>query len=158
MGKYRLMGFVVLAALVLGSLSMGLLAIAVQAPPAAQALAGGTQVVIERFTFAPAELRVAVGTTVTWTNKDSVAHTVTSREGAWGSRLLQQDERYSYTFAKEGVYDYACSPHPSMQGRIIVGNPPASEVTGNKAGSGPHMQSMDAMMGGGMMHGITMGK
>ncbi|GEM_PF-6102575 len=157
MAKYRLIGFVALAALVLGTLSTGLLAIAVQPPSTVQGLAGGTQVVIERFAFTPAELRVAVGATITWTNNDPVAHTATGRDGTWGSQLLQQGERYSYTFVKEGVYDYACSPHPSMQGRIIVGNPPASELTGNNVGAGSYMQSMDAMMGGGTMHGTMMG-
>lgn len=159
MDKSRLLGLIVLAALALGTLSTGLLAMVVQAPPAVQGPTGGTQVVIEQFAFTPAELRVEVGTTVTWTNKDATAHTVTGRDGTWGSRLLQPGETYSYTFAKEGVYDYACSPHPSMRGRVIVGNPPASNATGQDQGTGSNHLSMESMMsGGGMMNGYRMSK
>jgi plastocyanin len=79
------------------------------------------QVKIENMAFGPDILTVKKGTTVTWTNNDSVAHTVTS-EGATGpkSELFGKDKTYSYTFDTVGNYAYFCQPHPSMKAKIIV--------------------------------------
>lgn len=82
-----------------------------------------TTVTIKDYKFQPAAITVAPGTTVTWTNKDSVQHTVTSSQGApvaFGSELLKQDETFSYTFQKTGTYPYYCKPHPYMKGTVYV--------------------------------------
>ncbi|MBI0584780.1 MAG: cupredoxin family copper-binding protein [Methanomassiliicoccus sp.] len=83
---------------------------------------GGSAVNIQNFAFDPTPLTVPVGTTVTWTNNDSIAHTATSTSGpaSFDSGLLDQGETYSYTFEQAGTYDYYCTPHPFMQAQIIV--------------------------------------
>lgn len=75
---------------------------------------------IESFSFAPGELTVAVGTTVTWTNRDEIPHTVVSTDGVFKSKVRDKDETFSYTFAKAGTYPYICSLHPKMTGKVIV--------------------------------------
>jgi plastocyanin len=76
---------------------------------------------IANFTFAPAELAVAPGATVTWTNHDDIPHTVTSSDGAFKSPALDTDESFSFTFARGGSYQYFCSLHPHMVGTVTVG-------------------------------------
>jgi plastocyanin len=73
---------------------------------------------IQNFTFNPATLTVKKGTTVTWTNNDSVAHQLKS--AAFNSTGLTNDQTFSFTFTTAGTFDYACAIHPSMTGKIIV--------------------------------------
>jgi plastocyanin len=63
-----------------------------------------------------------VGTVVTWTNSDVVAHTATATnpQGAFNSGNLNTGQSYSFTFDTAGTYDYFCSYHPFMKGTIIV--------------------------------------
>jgi amicyanin len=77
-------------------------------------------VTIQNFAYSPATLTVPVGTTVTWTNEDSVRHTVTTRTSLFDSGLLSQGQTFSYTFNQKGTYDYYCTVHPYMTGKIIV--------------------------------------
>ena len=79
-----------------------------------------TEVKIDNFSFGPNELKVAVGTTVTWTNRDDIPHTVVSTDGAFKSKVVDTDEKFSFTFSKGGTYTYFCSIHPKMTGRIVV--------------------------------------
>ncbi|HIG94367.1 MAG: Blue (Type 1) copper protein [archaeon GW2011_AR13] len=82
---------------------------------------GDYNIEINNFAFAPQELIVKVGSTVVWNNKDSVKHTVTSDSGTeLGSELLGNGESYSHTFNNVGTFEYHCTPHPSMTGKIIV--------------------------------------
>jgi plastocyanin len=74
---------------------------------------------IDNFTFAPAELTVKVGDTVTWTNHDDIPHTVVSA-GKFRSKALDTDNSFSFTFAAAGDYKYFCSLHPHMTGMIKV--------------------------------------
>jgi amicyanin len=76
------------------------------------------EVEIVDFAFSPATVTIAVGDTVTWTNADAVAHTATG--AGFDSGLLEQGESYSVTFTAPGTYDYLCTPHPTMTGRIVV--------------------------------------
>ena len=78
------------------------------------------EVKIDNFSFGPATVAVAVGTTVTWTNRDDIPHTVVSTDKAFKSKVLDTDERFSYTFSKAGDYPYFCSIHPKMTGKIVV--------------------------------------
>ena len=80
----------------------------------------GAEVEIENFAFTPATITVKVGTTVTWTNKDTVRHTVTSDKGLFDSGLFGKGESFSFTFTEAGTYTYHCTPHPNMKGTIIV--------------------------------------
>jgi plastocyanin len=76
---------------------------------------------ISNFSFNPATLTVKKGTRVTWTNNDSVGHTVTADNGSGpGSGLLNNGDSYNYTFDATGTYPYHCSVHPSMKGTVIV--------------------------------------
>jgi len=77
---------------------------------------------IQGMAFSPGSLTVAAGTKVTWTNKDSAPHTVTSTGSPsfTSSGTLSQNGTYSFTFVTAGTYTYICSIHPSMQGTIIV--------------------------------------
>lgn len=75
---------------------------------------------IANFSFGPNELEIKVGTTVTWTNEDSVAHTATSDDGSFDSGSLRQGSSYSFTFSEPGTFSYICTFHPSMTGTITV--------------------------------------
>jgi plastocyanin len=82
---------------------------------------GVNTVTIQNFAFAPAALTVKVGTTVTWINQDSDAHTVTSQhQGPLKSAALSTGNRYSYTFTKPGSYSYLCTIHPFMTATVTV--------------------------------------
>jgi plastocyanin len=77
-------------------------------------------VTIDNFTFSPKELTVAVGTTVRFVNHDDIPHTVVEKKLSFRSKALDTDDAYSYTFATAGSFDYFCSLHPHMVGKIIV--------------------------------------
>jgi plastocyanin len=78
------------------------------------------EVKIDNFSFGPAELTVAVGTTVTWTNRDDIPHTVVSTDKLFKSKVLDTDEKFSYTFTQAGSFPYFCSIHPKMTGKVVV--------------------------------------
>jgi len=80
------------------------------------------EVKIDNFSFGPAELTVSVGTTVTWTNRDGIPHTVVSTDEpkVFKSKVLDTDEKFSFTFTKAGTYPYFCSIHPKMTGKVMV--------------------------------------
>jgi plastocyanin len=75
---------------------------------------------IQGFVFQPATVSVPVGTTVTWTNRDPVAHTVTDVNQVWDSGLFEESATFSKTFDTPGTYTYYCIPHPIMMGTIEV--------------------------------------
>ena len=81
----------------------------------------------------PNDINIAVGDTVTWSNDDTAAHTVTSGSPADGptlvfdSSLFMAGATFSYTFDTEGTFDYFCMVHPWMQGSVIVGAAMAEE-------------------------------
>jgi plastocyanin len=87
---------------------------------AAAAQSATAEVKIDNFSFGPATLTVAVGTTVTWVNHDDIPHTVVSTDGVFKSKVLDTDEKFSFTFSKAGSYPYFCSIHPKMTGKVIV--------------------------------------
>lgn len=78
------------------------------------------EVGIQNFAFAPKEVVISAGATVTWTQKDGAPHTVTAKDGSFDSGTLAQGERFSQTFSRKGVYEYICRIHPSMTGKITV--------------------------------------
>jgi plastocyanin len=80
-----------------------------------------TEVLIDYFAFAPANIVVDVGTTVTWTNLDGVDHTVTSDDDdLLDSENLGEDDTFSHTFDTPGEYNYHCKPHSNMHGLVTV--------------------------------------
>jgi plastocyanin len=78
------------------------------------------EVKIDNFSFGPTELTVTVGTTVTWTNRDDIPHTVVSTDKVFKSKVLDTDEKFSYTFTQVGSFPYFCSIHPKMTGKVVV--------------------------------------
>jgi plastocyanin len=82
--------------------------------------ASSAEVKIDNFSFGPTPLVVAVGATVTWTNRDDIPHTVVSNDKVFKSKALDTDDKFSFTFTKAGTYPYFCSLHPKMTGQIVV--------------------------------------
>ena len=70
--------------------------------------------------FSPERLTIKAGTTVTWTNRDDIPHTVASKDRAFKSKVMDTDESFSFTFSTPGEYTYFCSLHPHMTGTIVV--------------------------------------
>src|SRR6185369_11885793 len=81
---------------------------------AAQTKPAAVDIKIDNFSFSQAELKIPVGTTVTWTNRDDIPHTVVNTDKAFKSKVLDTNEKYSFTFASAGTYPYFCSIHPKM--------------------------------------------
>jgi plastocyanin len=82
--------------------------------------AADIEVKIDNFTFNPQQITVKAGTTVTWVNHDDIPHTATSKTGVFRSKALDTDDKFSFTFATPGKFDYFCSLHPHMTGTIVV--------------------------------------
>jgi len=95
--------------------SFGSLAAAV-GPAAAE----DARVTIDNFPFAPQRVTVKAGTTVTWINGDDIPHTIASTAKAFRSKVLDTDDKFSFTFATPGAFEYFCSLHPHMTGTIVV--------------------------------------
>lgn len=77
-----------------------------------------TTVIIKNFAFAPVQLNIKAGTTVKWINKDSAPHEITSE--TFNSEVLGTGDSFEFKFTQNGTYDYLCSLHPSMNGKVIV--------------------------------------
>lgn len=77
-------------------------------------------VTIQNMAFTPPDLHMKVGETVTWTNKDTNAHTVTSDQGSFESGSLRNGASFSFTFTSAGTFTYHCAIHPSMTASVIV--------------------------------------
>lgn len=80
----------------------------------------GPSVTIDNFSFSPTPITVPVGTTLTWTNRDDIPHTVVSDDKKFKSKALDTDEKFSFTFSEPGTYSYFCSIHPKMVAKVIV--------------------------------------
>jgi plastocyanin len=94
----------------------GIPSVAANDPPSE----ASADVKIDNFSFGPQTLTVSVGTTVVWTNRDDIPHTVVSTDGVFKSKVRDTDEKFSYTFTKAGTYPYFCSVHPKMTGKVVV--------------------------------------
>ncbi|HET6959255.1 MAG TPA: metallophosphoesterase [Vicinamibacterales bacterium] len=83
--------------------------------------AQGRAIAIDNFSFAPHDTTIPVGAAVTWTNKDDVPHNIVSTARLFRSPVIDTDGQFTYRFDKPGAYDYYCSLHPKMTGRVVVG-------------------------------------
>jgi plastocyanin len=70
--------------------------------------------------YTPDDLSVAVGTTVTWTNTDSISHTSTSDATGWNSGIVAPGGQFSFAFQTAGTFPYHCTIHPGMVGAVTV--------------------------------------
>ena len=74
------------------------------------------------YKFAPEDITVAVGTTVTWTNNDNFTHSVRLLDSG-ETQFMKPGESVTHAFATSGLYQYDCSLHPKdMQGSVLVGS------------------------------------
>jgi plastocyanin len=79
-----------------------------------------THITIDNFSFKAATVTVPAGTTVVWENGDDIAHNVVALDGTFRSQALDTEDKFSFTFATAGTYEYFCSLHPRMKGEIVV--------------------------------------
>lgn len=79
-----------------------------------------TKVAIVNYEFQPANIQVKLGTKVTWTNQDNVAHTVTFKNGMKDSGSIAQNASFSYTFTQPGKFAYYCDYHTEMIAQVTV--------------------------------------
>ena len=82
--------------------------------------AADTEVKIDNFTFNPPRVIVKAGTTVRWENGDDIPHTVTATAKQFNSKVLDTEQKFSFTFTTPGTYEYFCALHPHMTGTIVV--------------------------------------
>ena len=97
----------------------------------------GPVIKLSRLMFMPATTEIKVGTTLTWTNDESISHTVTSGEatgidkttslrsgekpdGTYDEQLAKKGDSFSFTYDKAGTYPYYCDIHKGMNGEIVV--------------------------------------
>jgi plastocyanin len=86
----------------------------------ATAATGSGAVGIANFKFGPAEVHVAVGGSVVWTNNDTQQHTATSA-GNFDAGAIQPGASATVEFKTAGSFTYICSFHPFMMGTVVVG-------------------------------------
>jgi plastocyanin len=95
---------------------------------------------IKNFGFSPATITVTAGSTVVWTNNDSVQHDITFDAGGIASSVLNHNDTFSHAFPTPGTYHYICSIHPFMHGTVIVTGSGSNNATATQpqpaAGSG----------------------
>jgi plastocyanin len=87
----------------------------------ASAQAGAAAVIAQETTFSPPTLTVPAGTTVTWTNADQAAHTVTADDGSFDAGFIAAGQTVSLTFDTPGTYPYYCIPHGAPGGAGMAG-------------------------------------
>ena len=97
-----------------------------------------TTVEIKSFSFQPASITIPAGATVTWVNRDAVAHTVTADDDSFKSPSIAGDGgKFEHTFSEAGTYKYHCTPHPSMKGEVEV---TSASVSSSPASSRPKVK------------------
>jgi len=115
--RAALLGAISLASLVFAGMPVG---------PSANEAAVQPAIRIENFSYAPSTLVVAPGSTVTWTNADDDVHTVVEKERKFKSAALDTNDTFAQTFTTPGEFEYFCSLHPRMVGKIVVKSPGSS--------------------------------
>ena len=109
--------------------------VASSAPVEATAIESAAVSIID-LTFEPAAIEIDAGGVVTWTNDDDgIPHTVTARDGAFDSGVLESGDSFSQTFATPGSYDYFCAIHPTMTGTVVVRDAVAPDDIEDTAGA-----------------------
>jgi plastocyanin len=84
---------------------------------------------VEKWGYAPASRKVATGTWVTWSNNGYDTHSVTATDESFDSGLLNPSEGFSWYFDQDGTYEYVCTLHTWMTGKVVVGSGVAPEAT-----------------------------
>jgi plastocyanin len=79
---------------------------------------GANEVWIQGMAFNPASVTVTAGTTIKWTNKDSITHTVTADDNSFDSGNIAANGTFSHTFSSAGTFTYHCKIHPNMTASV----------------------------------------
>ncbi len=77
-------------------------------------------VTIDDLSFSPATVRIGVGDTVVWTNRDDKDHSVHASDGSFRSGNIRPGKSFSLTFARPGTHHYGCQYHPRERGTVVV--------------------------------------
>jgi plastocyanin len=104
----------------MGVVSSALFTFGVYAQMTDRVVPAAAKVSIANFAFTPAAITIAPGETVTWTNDDGAPHGLVYGDGKAGTDLLLPGAAFSRRFDQAGSYDYNCSIHPYMTGRVVV--------------------------------------
>jgi plastocyanin len=75
---------------------------------------------IDNFTFKPDIITVPVGTRIVWQNDDDIPHSIIETQDKFHSPALDTEDKYAFTFAAAGTFDYFCGLHPHMKGKVVV--------------------------------------
>ncbi len=90
-------------------------------PGQTQTSSPSLSVEIKSFAFNPETINISKGQTVTWIQLDPAPHTITSVNSVFpNSPSLSKGQTYNYTFNETGTFEYYCSIHPGMKGKVIV--------------------------------------
>jgi len=95
-------------------------------PISTVSIVSGSSIPSNREFFVPKSVETTLGNMITWTNEDFTPHTVTSgntttgKTGVFDSNIMQKGSTFSFLFDKAGEYNYFCTIHPFMTGRIVV--------------------------------------
>ena len=79
-----------------------------------------SSVKIVDFSFDAETIKVNLGDTVTFTNNGAATHTVTAKDGSFDSGNIETGERYFQEYSEAGTFEYNCTIHPNMEGKVIV--------------------------------------
>jgi plastocyanin len=102
----------------LRALTLAVLLVPVLAPSPTHA--AGASVTVADMAFSPTSVTVGLGDAVTWTFRDSLAHTTTSDQGFWDSGSKAGGATYARTFTSAGTFAYHCTIHTMMRGSVKV--------------------------------------
>jgi plastocyanin len=89
-------------------------------PPRTTPVSGTVRTGMKNVNYLQSKLEITVGTTVEWTNRDPLAHSVTATDKSFNSGLIQPGKTFRHTFTKAGKFSFYCIPHPFMRGTIVV--------------------------------------
>src|SRR5437868_6998928 len=106
----------------LSAVTLALASLALPSFMAPPAEAATSNVTIADYNYDPATINISVGDTVHWTNSGKEAHTVTSEGGVWDSGKIEAGASFDLVFSTAGTYNYYCTIHPRMRGRVVVGS------------------------------------
>jgi amicyanin len=80
------------------------------------------KVMIDNFKFAPEQMTVAAGATITWVNRDDIPHSIVVPSLGVRSQLMNKGQLFTFRFDRPGTYEYMCGLHPFMHGKVVVQN------------------------------------
>ena len=99
---------------------MRVIALLVACVVATPALAAEYAVEIKGMKFSPATLEVAVGDTITFTNRDSAPHTATALDASFDTGRLNKGRKATVTIKAAGQHAFKCQIHPMMTGTVVA--------------------------------------